>query len=356
MSARQVQKELQRQTVLFEEACRGGASFSAVKFGVFLEQWFTEYAAMKLKRQTITSYKWLTKRVVAELGHLRLDKITPRNIQRFVAKLADTDCAGNHVGKLSSKTIRDYVSLVSGVFEYARKMQLVARNPCEDVTLPRNDKKERAMLTLDEAQRLLVLLGQECDENRQLALFITLAIYTGCRRGELLGLEWRDLDLENGLLSIKRAAYYSKERGAYTDTPKTKSSLRTLKVSEDVTSLMKRYREWQECYATSLCDKWQDNGRVFTNWCGAPMYTNAPERYFKRICELNGLPRVSLHSLRHLNASLLISAGLDVKTVQSSLGHSSAATTLDIYAHEFSTAQALASAAVSNALERKISE
>jgi integrase len=84
------------------------------------------------------------------------------------------------------------------------------------------------------------------------------------------------------------------------------------------------------------------------------MYTNAPERYFKKLCEQNGLPRVSLHSLRHLNASLLISAGLDVKTVQASLGHSSATTTLDSYAHEFQMAQAITSAAVTNALERTI--
>lgn len=81
------------------------------------------------------------------------------------------------------------------------------------------------------------------------------------------------------------------------------------------------------------------------------MYTNAPERYFKKLCEKNGLPRVSLHSLRHLNASLLIHAGLDIKTVQTSLGHSSATTTLDIYAHEFQMAQSIASAVITNALE-----
>ncbi|MDR1065025.1 MAG: site-specific integrase, partial [Oscillospiraceae bacterium] len=255
---------------------------------------------------------------------------------------------------LSAKTIKNYVSLISSVFEYAVKMQLVPKNPCAGATLPRNEKHEREMLSLTDAQKLLGLLSAETGERTPLALFISLAIYTGLRRGELLGLEWRDINITLGLLSVKRAAYYTKERGAFTDTPKTKNSLRTLKLSDCVMAQLTRLREWQLNYAASLGDKWTDSGRVFTNWCGNAMYSNAPERYFKRLCRAYGLPVVSLHSLRHFNASLLISAGLDVKTVQASLGHSSASTTLDIYAHEFATAQALASAAVANALERTI--
>jgi integrase len=210
------------------------------------------------------------------------------------------------------------------------------------------------MLSLADAQKLLGLLSAEDGKDVPLAMFISLAIYTGLRRGEMLGLEWRDINMTDGLLSVKRTAYYTKERGAYTDTPKTKSSLRTLKLSKSIITRLTLFQEWQSLYASSLGDKWRDTGRLFTNWCGEAMYTNAPERYFKRLCKTNGLQIVSIHSLRHLNASLLISAGLDVKTVQASLVHSSATTTLDIYAHEFAASQALASAAVANALERTI--
>jgi len=115
-------------------------------------------------------------------------------------------------------------------------------------------------------------------------------------------------------------------------------------------SLVKRYREHQNEYAATLGDKWNDTDRLFTAWNGSPMYTNAPEKFFKKFCDMNGLRTVTLHSLRHLNASMLINAGLDVKTVQSALGHSHATTTMNIYVHEFQTAQARASEAVSNTL------
>jgi integrase len=356
MSEKRAEKESRRVAFQFEEECRGGANTSAIKFGAFLDQWFAEYAAIKLKQQTVMSYRWLARRIREELGHIRLDKLTMRDIQKFVGKLAVTPCENNRGATLSAKTIKDYVAVISSVCEYARKMQLITKNPCEGVTIPRDERKERDMLSLADTQELLVEIETEVGDNRQCALFITLAIYTGMRRGELLGLEWRDVDFTHGLLSVKRAMYYAKGRGAYLDTPKTKSSLRTLKLSGAVMSKLTEYRKWQIEYAVSLGDKWQEGGRVFTNWCGEPMYTNAPERYFKATCKKLGIPIVCLHSLRHLNASLLISAGLDVKTVQANLGHSSATTTLDIYAHEFQTAAALASAAVSDALERKIAQ
>jgi integrase len=354
MTAKREEKEVQRIAVLFEEECKGGASFTSLKFGAFLDQWFDEYAKIKLKTRTIGTCQWLRKRVCAELGHMRLDKMTTRDIQRFIGKLAVSEREDQVGVKLSAKTVKNYVSLVSSVYEYAVTMQLVSKNPCKGATLPRKEKREREMLSLADTQKLLGLLSAETSEHIPLALFISLAIYTGLRRGELLGLEWRDINLEFGLLSVQRAAYYTKERGAFTDTPKTESSLRTIKLSDSILAQLTRFREWQRDYAASLGDKWRDSNRVFTNWCGDAMYTNAPERYFKRICRTHGLPTVTLHSLRHLNASILISAGLDVKTVQISLGHSSPSTTLNIYAHEFAMAQALASAAVANALERTI--
>jgi len=253
---------------------------------------------------------------------------------------------------LSAKSIKDHVSLISTALDYAVKMLLVPKNPCKGVTLPRRDDVEREILSLSQTQELLSLLSGDSNTNIQLDMFLVLAIYTGMRRGELLGLKWSDIDFTHGLISIRRAAYYeSGGRGAYIDTPKTKNSVRTLKISGYSLARVKAYREWQQPYAADLGDKWKNGDWVFTNWCGDLMYTNAPERYFKKLCESNGLPRVSLHSLRHLNASLLIYSGLDIKTVQGALGHSSATTTLNIYAHEFQMAQAIASAAITNALE-----
>jgi hypothetical protein len=110
MTAKQAEKEAQRQAVLFEVACEGGASFTAVKFWVFMDQWFQEYAQIKLKEQTIRSYKCAKKRVATELGHMRIDKITTRDIQRFIGKLFTTERGDKKGITLSGKTVKNYVS------------------------------------------------------------------------------------------------------------------------------------------------------------------------------------------------------------------------------------------------------
>ena len=344
MTDRQAEKEALRQAVLFEEEVKGGAtSCGTVKFDTFFTQWFSEYADLTVKAGTLRSYRSREKRIRLEIGHLRLDKITTRDIQRLVVKL--------HNEGQATKTIKHYVSLISTVFRYAVKYQLVSKNPCTGVDFPRDDSKKREILTIPEVQQLFALLQQEPAENMQYVMFLTLAVYTGFRRGELLGLEWKDIDLNGGLVSVRRAAYQSKELGHYTDTPKSKRSLRTLKLPLEVLDMLTRYRDHQSAYAASLGDKWQDTDRLFTAWDGSYLYTNAPEEFYKRFCARHGLRVVTLHSFRHLNASMLINAGLDVKTVQAALGHANATTTLNCYAHEFQTAQARACEAVSNALQ-----
>ena len=355
MSEKRIEKEVQRVAILFEEECRGGVITTAIKLDEFIDRWFTECANLKMKASTLRNCKWLAERVRIELGHMRLDKIATRDIQRFVEMLTSADRQNRKSEtdkKLAPKTVKEYISFVSTIYDYAVKMQYVSKNPCRGVTLPRMDTKKREIFTFSQTQKLLEILGREFKEQKQFVVFIILAVYTGMRRGELLGLQWNDLDLHSGLISIQRAAYFeSSGRGAYIDTPKTECSLRTLKISGYALRLLTEYYGWQKAYAASIGSKWNDNGWVFTNWCGDLMYTNGPERYFKKLCETNGLPKVTIHSLRHLNASLLIHAGLDIKTVQAWLGHSSATTTLNIYAHEFQAVQALASAAITDKLE-----
>ena len=343
MSEKAAEKEAMRQAVLFEEECRGGAVTSAVKFDSFFTQWFDEYAKIKIKASTMRTYRWLEVRIRKEIGHLRIDKIATRDIQRLVTKL--------HNEKQSTKTIKHYVSLISTVFRYAIKNQLVSKNPCTGVDFPRNDSKEREMLTIPEVQQLFTLLQEEPAENMQYVVGMTLLAYLGLRRGELLGLEWKDCDLNNGIVSVRRAAYQSKAMGHYTDTPKSKTSIRTLKLPDEALALLNRYREHQRAYAVSLGDKWHNTDRLFTAWDGSYLHPNMPEDFYKRFCAKHGLRVVTLHSFRHLNASMLINAGLDVKTVQAAMGHSSATTTINIYAHQFQTAQARACEAVSNALQ-----
>lgn len=186
MTERQIQKELNRVAVKFEESCISGQITSTVKFEDFAEQWFKEYAELKLKPKTIEGYRWMSKRIYKAIRHLRLDKITARDIQKFILEMTEEKrCDGRNKrnGRLSAKTIKLHISMISTIFDYAIKMQLLRNNPCRAVTLPKPDGEKREVYTLEEIQQLLDLFQKEPEENFKYVLFYTLAIYTGFRRG-----------------------------------------------------------------------------------------------------------------------------------------------------------------------------
>jgi len=153
-------------------------------------------------------------------------------------------------------------------------------------------------------------------------------------------LEFKDFNLERQTVSVNRTSNYTNERGVFTDTPKTRTSYRTLKLPAEIMDLVNRYKQVQAEYAKSLGDKWVDTDRLFTTWDGSPMFPNTPSKYFMRLCNQNGIEYRKGHSLRHLNASVQINAGVDVKTVSANLGHSVTSTTLNLYCKAFQAAQA----------------
>ncbi|WP_028510266.1 tyrosine-type recombinase/integrase [Ruminococcus sp. NK3A76] len=353
MSARQIEKELQRQIVLFEEECLQGNVIATIKFEEFAKQWFKEYADKKLKAQTIRGYHYLEPRIYKALGHLRLDKITPRHVQKFVNELCEMKCGNNSEKKLSSKTVKLHLSLVSTIFDYAIKMQMIKDNPCKNITLPSPDRKERKIYTVEEIKQILELFDSEPIGNFKYVVFFTLALYTGLRRGELLGLEWKDFDWNKGIMTVSRNSLWTKEKGMYTDTPKTESSIRSLKLQPELIDILMRYKDWQNSYIIDLGDKWQVTDRLFTTWNGSPMHVTSPADYLKEFCRRNNIRYCSPHSWRHLNATLMIESGIDVKTVQACLGHSEPTTTMTCYLHSFQSAQAAAMDAVANAIRIK---
>lgn len=356
MTEKQIEKELKRQTVLFEEACNNGYLTASTKFEDFAEQWFRDYASINLKLQTIRSYESLKKRAYAYLGHMRLDKITVRTIQKFVSILSGTasgnEKAGTAIpeGGLAPKTVRNYVTFVSTVFDYAVKLQMIQTNPCRNVTLPKLTTKERTVYTLEEVQAMLTFFEEENETNMKYVIFYTLAAFTGLRRGELLGLEWKDIDWDNHLISVERTSAWTKEKGIYTDTPKTDSSVRIIKIPEVIIEKLRDYKKWQDEYKASIGSKWIEHDRLFTKVNGEPMGLRSPYKFYEKFCERSGLRFVNIHSFRHFNASIMILKGVDVKTVQACLGHNDATTTLKIYSHSFRKAQAMAMDSVADCI------
>ena len=194
-----------------------------------------------------------------------------------------------------------------------------------------NGTPEKDYYSIEEAQHLMELFNQESEENYKYVCFFILAIYTGFRLGELLGLEWKDVNFETNVITVNRTCLYSKAKGGlYTETPKTKQSMRSLKVPQGVIDMLKKWYDLQDKQRKKVGSKWIETDRIFTKWNGLTLDRTAPGYYYKRFCERTGMRYVSTHSMRHLNA------GIDVKTVQSCLGHSTATTTVNIpYGHTY---------------------
>ncbi len=347
MSERQIEKELNRQAVIFEEECRSRSAGGMVKFEIFAEEWFSEYAKSNLRNTTFNFLYHQRLRVYRAIGDTSMEKITVRQLQEFINSLSK-DGANEVNGKpLSPKTVRHVLSLVSDIFAYAVRMGIVRENPCVRVVLPKLVRKEKKIYTVEETVRLMELLRKEPVKYRA---FFFLLIYSGCRRGELLGLEWRDVDFANCLISIRRTSCYTPDRGTYTDTTKTEQSKRTLKLPQEVMDILCELREFQLRQADIFGDKWVESGRLFTKETGEPQHPNTSYHWLEKFCARNGLPFYGLHSFRHLFASLLVGNGVDIVTVSGVLGHSAVSTTSNIYCHMLEDARVRASDTVASAL------
>ena len=337
MTEKQIKKELNRQAVMFEEKCSHGFCSSAIKFQNLAEEWFDIYAKLNLRQSTYQRLLQLTKRVYPAIGHLRIDKLSARQIQGFINSLAMEGTNELNGKPLARKTMVHYLSFISCVFSYAVRNDIVSENPCRKVIVPKGEEKEKEIYTQEEMMKLMELLQ---DEPLRYRVFFYLLAYTGFRRGEMLGLEWKDIDWENSLISVRRTSNYVPKIGIYTDTTKTRYSQRTIKLADEIMDMLREWQDEQAQQALAMGDKWVETDRIFTRPDGRPLDTNGPYSWLKKLCEENELPFYGIHTFRHFTASSMIAGGMDVATVSSALGHANVSTTLNVYTHQFQTAQA----------------
>ena len=347
MTKRQIQKELERQAVMFENECSGDALNKKMTFKELSDEWFEEYAKLNLKTTTLDKAYDHSVRVYGAIGDTFIDKINVKQIQLFINSLAKDGANKITGGPLAPKTIKNYLGFISDVLSYAVKMEMISENPCRKVTVPKGEQKEKQIYSFEEMTKLLSEL--ERAPLRYKTFFYLLA-YSGLRKSEMLGLEWRDVDFDNRIISVSRASNHTTRHGTYTDTTKTKGSRRSIKVSGKIIELLKQLQNEQKEKAASYGSKWIHTDRIFTTEFGDVMGNAAPYGWLKKFCKKNGLPFYGIHGFRHFVASALINGGLDVTTFSRTLGHSNSSTTLNIYSHMFQTAQARAAEVMDSAL------
>jgi integrase len=340
MTAKQIEKEVQRQAVLFEEQCNNGTigSDGKMKLADFVPI-YLENAKHRLSPVVYEKYcRMLDICIVPMLGHLKLKDIKPIHIQRFINALEERETHLDGTGgKLSSSTIRRYYTMVQSVLHSAYKLGLIGVNPADSdrITLPKVEEQTTEIFTDEELTKLLDCLEPE---PLQFKLLIHLALNTGCRRGELVGLKWSDINYNTGILTVSRSNYKltgdSEIKSKSTKTGKS----RTIMLPPYCLAMLKQFRAEQAQTQLLLGDRWQGDNWIFTQADGKPMYPTTPTLQFSRFLKRNGLEHKKFHALRHTSATLLLSNGTNIKNVATRLGHSQLKTT-NRYVHAVEQAE-----------------
>lgn len=250
---------------------------------------------------------------------------------------------------LSPKSVLEHHRVIRTILGQAEKELLVPYNAASKATPPRAPRAKVNTFQPEEISAILDALDQEPIKWR---CIIHLMIVTGCRRGEIMGLKWGQIDLKSRLLYICETLLAS-DSGIHVDTPKTAESTRYINIPQETVDLLLQHRAEQEVNRLAVGDRWQETGYVFTQETGLPMHPDSVNGWLKKFSQRHGLPHINPHAFRHSMASILISEGTDILAVSKRLGHANSVTTMSVYAHVLQKADAQASECIADVLLRK---
>jgi len=335
-----------------EEACRNlrkargdadrGLIFDAdsLKVEEYLDRWLSDSVSDTVKATTFERYEQITRlHLKLTLGRVKLKALTPAHVRSLYREKLE---AGS-----STRTVRYIHTTLHKALKQAVMDGLIPRNATEAVKPPQPTREGMHPLTPEQAKLLLQVAHESGD--RLEALYV-LAIHAGLRQGELLGLKWDDVDLEDGSLQVRRTLTISKNGPLFT-SPKTASSRRSVKLTSKAKVALKHHLERQLGEIDRVGSLWNENGLIFASEMGEPLNRhNLTRRSFKPLLKRAGLPQIRFHDLRHTCATLLLTRNVNPKIVSEMLGHSSIAITLDTYSHVLPNMRDQAAAAMEEAL------
>jgi len=441
MTERQIEKEIERLKVLFDEKVKKGFVLDgSTKFADYAEKWLDNNRPPQLAPKTYERYVSLLKNINTAIGHIKLEKLQSHHLQAFYKQLATngskctttkavarvdltevmnskkltrtaiasmgdiapatvtTACKGNKItldsaaaiakaldekvetlfkiereeSALSDKTILHHHRLISSILGQATRERIIPFNVADRqyMKAPKVEPKEARFLDNEQAQQVVdKALGEPIKWRTAL---LTL-LYTGLRRGELMGLEWKDIDFKNKMIHVRRTSQYVSGMGIICKEPKNKTSVRSIKVTDDIMGLLSEYRKWWISERFKLMNKmekpWNDyidikdskgnierrkNDRLFVQEDGLPMNPDSLTDWTEKFITRHNLPKITPHGLRHTNITLQIFNQVPIRVVASRAGHATPATTNKIYAHVIQEADERAAEVISNALGLKL--
>lgn len=377
-----------------------------IRFYDFAEIWFRDYARKQLRPHTLQRYESLMPRINAAIGQIKLKDLRPHHLLEFYNNLEEdgirrdtkyrstvdleavlskkgikkttlaenanvsvctirSACQGKNIATesaagickaldmpidelfsavegrqtLSNATIQYHHRLISSILSTAEEWEAIKSNPCRKVKPPKVTRSAPKYLDDEQAVRFLGAIQTEPPKYRAIGV---LLILTGMRRGEALGLEWKDIDFDHEVINIRRTSQYVEGYGIITDETKNNSSARAIKAPSSLMAELRKYKAYQTEERLKVGDRWHDTGRLFTQWDGKPMNPDSVNTWMRGFLKRAELPEITPHSLRHTNATLQIANNVPLTTVAGRLGHATPATTTKIYSHEIKSADAAA--------------
>lgn len=370
---RQQEKALQAFAAAFEAKVKNGLYLDAdtTTLSDFSERWMEEYVKPNLQPATVVKYQQvLEDQIIPALGHLKLSKLRPHLITAFYnGLLKDGSRKDGQSGGYSPGSIRKTHNVLSSILHTAVNWEVIESNPCGKVRVPTGTPVSESVrfFTPDEVNRFLDFLEQpyyievtghkriddtgkeyrvgdyriQREVPEQIRVLLRLAVYSGLRKGEILALQWPDIDFERNTVSVTKSVSRVKGK-TIIKPPKTRGSVRKVTIPQFLTDELSHLRESQEQMRVDLENPaWNPEEYLFTQESGAVMNYSTPyealqdliDRYNKGKPPEEQLPKIPFHGLQHTNATLLIAGNQDIKTVSARLGHAQSSTTPDIYAH-----------------------
>jgi integrase len=297
--------------------------------GEYLQRWLRDYAANNVAPSTFARYLGIVKHHwTPTIGAIRLLDLRPAHIQAAQAAALASGRADGAQGGLSRRTVLHHHRLLHEALKHAVELQLMASNPADAVRPPRPERHEVRALDGNEVTTLL-----EAARATPLFAFLTMAVTTGARLGELLALRWEDLNLDARTMHITRTVGRIPGRGLTFGPPKTHRSRRTIALSSSAVAALGYHRHAQVEQHLKLGPAYGDQGLVFASPTGHVWDCSNLRRGFERLLQEVGIKRIRIHDLRHTAATLMLLEGQPAKVVAEMLGHATVALTLDTYSH-----------------------
>jgi integrase len=313
-------RDAEKALALMEAEVYKGTYFepSSMLIKEHMNDWFKS-KKNSISIQTANTYEaYLKNRIIPYIGNVQLAQLSPILLQNFVNELKEEG--------LASSSIKKIYSIIKGALDYAVNMELLPSNPITKIQLPKDSKKEIVVWDVPEIQSFQ---KAACLDRLYPAFY--LAITTGMRRGEILGVRWKDVDLEKGMLNVRQTL--SKDGRQFLPGAKTSAGIRSIKLSNDTIVLLKKQKTVVAKEKLSYGPEYEDNDLIICTSKGTPINPENLKRTFQRLIKEANVPSIRLHDLRHTHATMLLASGVNAKVISERLGHTNIKTTLDIYSH-----------------------